>query len=235
MADQTAKYNEEAVGAGHPTKADVVNRLALVEHNTDGKHKMSSGVAGDIFYHNGTNLVRLAKGTALQILRQNAALTAPEWADSAGIVSGTKVDSTSGTYIDFTSIPSGVKRITVMLSGVSTNGTSIILIQLGDSGGIETTGYVAGAFSHAAQVDFTAGFGLTIAISAALAYSGQMILSCVDGNIWVGSGGLHANGSGNAAVAFGTKTLSATLDRIRVTTVNGTDTFDAGAINILYE
>jgi hypothetical protein len=68
-----------------------------------------------------------------------------------GITSGTAVASTSGTSIDFTSIPSWVKRITVMLNGVSTSGTSIPLIQLGDSGGIENTGYsaVAGASTSA--------------------------------------------------------------------------------------
>jgi len=56
-----------------------------------------------------------------------------------GITSGTAVASTSGTSIDFTGIPSWVKRITVMFDVVSTNGSAIILIQLGDSGGIETT------------------------------------------------------------------------------------------------
>jgi len=55
------------------------------------------------------------------------------------IVSGTAVASTSGTSIDFTSIPSWVKRVTVMFAGVSTNGTGSYLIQIGDSGGIETS------------------------------------------------------------------------------------------------
>jgi hypothetical protein len=54
-----------------------------------------------------------------------------------GITSGTAVASTSGTSIDFTSIPLWVKRITVMFAGVSTNGTSPFLVQLGDAGGIE--------------------------------------------------------------------------------------------------
>jgi len=78
-ADQRIQYTEEMVGAGHPTKSDTLNRLSLVEHNTDGTHKMTSGVAGDIFYHDGTKLTRLAKGSLGQVLRQNNALTAPEW------------------------------------------------------------------------------------------------------------------------------------------------------------
>ncbi|MDP2690696.1 MAG: glycosyl hydrolase family 28-related protein, partial [Deltaproteobacteria bacterium] len=40
MADQRIQYTELMVGAGHPTKADTLNRLALVGHNTDGSHKM---------------------------------------------------------------------------------------------------------------------------------------------------------------------------------------------------
>ncbi len=61
MADQRSLYTEYAVGANHPTLADVINRLSQIEHNTDGTHKMTGGVAGDIFYHDGTRLVRLAK------------------------------------------------------------------------------------------------------------------------------------------------------------------------------
>jgi hypothetical protein len=84
-ADQTAKYNEEAVGSGHPTKADTVNRLTLVEHNTDGTHKMSSAVAGDTFYFDGTKLTRIPKGTAGQSWRMKADITGPEWA-SGGLI-----------------------------------------------------------------------------------------------------------------------------------------------------
>jgi hypothetical protein len=155
--------------------------------------------------------------------------------NSGAFVAGTAVASTSGTSIDFTSIPSWVKRITVMLSGVSSNGSSPFLIQLGDSGGIEITGYDASVFNISAQSDYTAGFGLQTAISAASTYSGQLIISLITSNTWVTSGNIGASGSGNAFTVNGTKTLSATLDRVRITTSNGTDTFDAGSINILFE
>ena len=91
------------------------------------------------------------------------------------LVSGTAVASTSGTSIDFTSIPSWVKRITLMLAGVSTNGTSDPLIQLGDSGGIENTGYVAGAAvitSGATGFSSTAGFPISGSWSASVLFSG---------------------------------------------------------------
>jgi hypothetical protein len=156
------------------------------------------------------------------------------------IISGTVVASTSGTSIDFTSIPSWVKRITVMINGLSTNGTSDPLIQLGDSGGIENTGYVAGAAvitSGAAGFSSTAGFPISGSWSASVLFSGIVTLALQDAatNTWTAS---VAGGRTDASGAFsggGYKALSATLDRIRLTTAGGVNTFDAGSINILYE
>jgi hypothetical protein len=157
---------------------------------------------------------------------------------NSAIVSGTAVASTSGTSIDFTGIPSWVKRITVMFDSVSTNGTSNPLIQLGDSGGIETTGYfsMAGFTTTSATangLNYTSGFGVGSA-NAANSIAAQFILSNISGNIWVITGTYAQNTSGSGYVA-GRKTLSDTLTQVRITTVNGTDTFDAGTINILYE
>jgi hypothetical protein len=155
------------------------------------------------------------------------------------ISSGTAVASTSGTSIDFTGIPSWVKRITVMLSQVSTNGTSIPQIQIG-SGSVDTTGYLSGG----AFVTTAAGVAATTATSGFIIYSnsagaslpGSIVLSLLGSNIWVAQGVVfQATSTANVAQTAGTKTLSGALDRVRITTVNGTDTFDAGSINILYE
>lgn len=159
------------------------------------------------------------------------------------LVSGTAQNTTSGTSIDFTGIPSWVKRITVMLSGVSTNGTSGLQIQLGDSGGVETSSYsvntaiVRGAYVGVAGAATAAtGFVLQIAVvNTSDTVSGHLVLTNLSGNIWIGSGTVGAGTAENTFMIAGTKTLSATLDRVRLTTVNGTDTFDAGTINILYE
>jgi hypothetical protein len=146
--------------------------------------------------------------------------------------------TTSGTLVEFTGIPSWVKRITVMLSGVSTSGTSRPILQIGDAGGFEDTGYSSiGAGFNTAIVDaITGGFALTYSVWAATGVlSGNVTLINVSGNTWTLSSVL-----GNTAVAAihfgaGTKTLSDVLTRVRLTTVNGTDTFDAGSINIMYE
>ena len=151
------------------------------------------------------------------------------------ITSGTAVASTSGTSIDFTSIPSWVKRITVMLNGISVNGTSLFLIQLGDSGGIETTSYVSGTGDRGGETTSTAGFVLNRSGSAASIFT-AVVPSCLLGsNSWATSGVINRVTDGFANSFGGAKTLSDTLTQIRITTVNGTDTFDAGSINILYE
>jgi hypothetical protein len=159
-----------------------------------------------------------------------------------GITSSTAQASTSGTSIDFTSIPSWVKRITLMFSGVSTSGTSNPwLIQLGDSGGIETTGYtgasVATGVSSAATYNYTTGIALQVDNSAAVILSGSMTISLLNSatNTWTASGIFGQSDRAYSVYAAYSKSLSATLDRVRVTTTNGTDTFDAGSINILYE
>jgi hypothetical protein len=153
-------------------------------------------------------------------------------------VLATAVASTSGTSIDFTGLPSWIKRITVMLNGVSTSGTSILLAQLGDSGGIETTGYNSCIFTNGAQTNSTAGFQLQFTGNAAFALSGHIVFTLLDAstNNWIGSGTIAGTTSNNTVSSFaGQKATSSTLDRVRITTTNGTDTFDAGSINILYE
>jgi hypothetical protein len=156
---------------------------------------------------------------------------------SGGIRSGTAVASTSGTSIDFTSLPTGIKRITVIFNGVSLSGTSNFLVQMG-AGSIETTGYVSTAQSITGGVgggnsSSTAGMIMPSG-AATFTLSGHMILTLISSNLWISS---HVGKQTTSASCFGggDKTLSGTLDRVRITTVNGTDTFDAGSINIFYE
>lgn len=145
--------------------------------------------------------------------------------------------STSGTVIDFTGIPSWAKRITVMFNGVSTNGTSQPMFQLGTTSGVETTGYVTYASSVTSAINITTAYTNGWQIysgAAARVIQGNIIFTLITGNIWSGNG-QFSNDSPGILWTSGTKSLAATLDRVRITTANGTDTFDAGSINILYE
>ena len=174
----------------------------------------------------------------------NKTLTSPAIAGTptgVGVLTAGTSVSASGTSVDFTSIPSWVKRITVMLSGVSTNGSSIMLLQLGDSGGVETTGYSGSTQYAASYVAFSSYAGVPLdtasTVAAGTVRSGSIVFTLLDAstNLWSVFGGLGLTTATALILPAGTKALSATLDRVRITTVNGTDTFDAGSINILYE
>jgi len=152
------------------------------------------------------------------------------------------VASTTITVVglDFYNIPSTAKRITVMINSLSTNGTSDPLIQLGDSGGIENTSYVAGAAvmtGSSAGFSSTAGFPISGSWSAAVVFSGIITLALHDAatNTWTASVIGGRTDSSGAFSGGGHKALSATLDRVRITTVGGANTFDAGSINVMWE
>ena len=150
---------------------------------------------------------------------------------------GTAVASTSGTSIDFTGIPSWTKRITVMFNGVSTSGTSNLQIQIG-SGSVTSSGYASAASLNATNATATSGSLITAQVAATSAFNGNVIISLLNSstNIWSFSSGIaSAVGTTGAHIGGGAVTLSGSLDRVRITTVNGTDTFDAGSVNILYE
>ena len=156
-----------------------------------------------------------------------------------GITSGTAVASTSGTSIDFTGIPSWVKRITVCFSGFSSNGSSAYLIQSG-SGSVENTGYLGASTTTAASAstsNYTTGFGIGNAAGATnvLHGIGTIVLLNSSTNLWAFSFVGGNSDSTRAVFSGSSKAFSGTIDRVRLTTVNGTDTFDAGSINILYE
>jgi hypothetical protein len=173
-------------------------------------------------------------------------LTSPTFAGTmsgsvitSGTVNGGAANPLSGgTSVDFTGIPSWVKRITIMFNGVSTSGTSNIQIQLGDSGGVETTGYNSGAGYGVSGGQFassTTGLILDASASATSLRYGSMIISLLGSNTWTEQCCTYSTITTTNTSGGGAKTLSDVLDRVRITTVNGTDTFDAGTINILYE
>jgi hypothetical protein len=154
------------------------------------------------------------------------------------IVSGTSQASTSGTTITFTDIPSWAKRVTMIFSGVSLSGSDNFLVQVG-SGTFTTSGYsnITG-FSGLTTGTITSTSGISIAsggVAGDLTY-GQITFYNITGNTWVASGATTAGTVSNYfSIPGGSVSLSGVLDRIRVTTIIGTDTFDAGTINILYE
>ena len=160
---------------------------------------------------------------------------------NVGLTLGTVQNTTSGTSIDFTGIPSWVKRITVMFNGVSLSGSSHLLLQLGTASGVETTGYLGSGISavNAALsygLNSTAGFYAHLGL-ATRTLNGALTISVLNQSsyLWTCAGVLSWSTEAGANMVGGVKQLVNTLDRIRLTTVNGTDTFDAGTVNIMYE
>lgn len=161
-----------------------------------------------------------------------------------GIAAKTEAATTSGTSKTFT-IPAGAREIVVCLRDVSTNGTASVIVQLGDSGGLETTGYTGSALravngGNSLGNNYTtsvggAGFAMDGgAPTAALARVGRFVLSHVGGNAWVGAGVIgYSDGSAIISMTAGSKTLSGECTQIALTTDNGTDAFDGGAWNII--
>jgi hypothetical protein len=171
-------------------------------------------------------------------LTTSSSLTTGTGAVYNGLQASTAVASTSGTTVDFTSIPSWVKRITILFNGVSTTGSSDLLFQLGTGGTPETSGYVgtsakynSGSTTNVGPVN-AAGFSITAGTGDA-SY-GLMTLNNISGNIWICAANLNGTTS-NMNVVTGSKTLAGVLNMVRITTVSGTPTFDAGSINIFYE
>jgi hypothetical protein len=204
---------------------------------------IAGGSNGTIPYQSAAGTTQmLAVGTAGQVLQTNG-VGAPTWVtpSAGGITMGTPVASTSGTAITFTGIPSGTKRITIMLVGVSTDGTSEKQIQIGDSGGLESTGYLSVGIkttTGGASTGGVSGNGFVIFSEASAdVLSGSVILSLENSstNSWVAQGLLQGRVGSNATyIVTGNKSLSGVLTQVSVNTP-AANNFDAGEINILYE
>lgn len=207
--------------------------------------EIQSGATIDVMY-DGTqfqivNIQPLASTAEVQAGTNAVKLLTPASLRAGAIVSGTPTSPVGVVAVNYTSIPSWVKRITIHFESLSTDGTSNLHVQIGDSGGIETSGYLGSASSIAlstvASVNHTAGFGLTASTAATSVLHGSMVLTLIDAstNTWVSSSTVGASDTTGCQVAAGSKSLSATLDRLRITTVSGTPLLDNGKVNILYE
>ena len=208
--------------------ATATNNFTLsVPSSPDGTIKLARGNSGattqDILTVNSSGAVALANGGA--------------------ITSGTAQASTSGTAIDFTGIPSWAKRITVMFQGVSVNGATTVQVQLGTGGSPTTSGYVSGNSyvttindTTRGIVSATTGFRAFVADDPADAITGSFVFTNINGNAWICNGSLAVIGTNNGiSNVLGSIALAGVLNMVRITTLNGTSTFDAGSVNIMYE
>lgn len=249
--------NQASVGSGSDTlNVDSVGAVVIKKYaNSTTKTDLSAGevTAGDIVRvkHDGTHFVLVSPTIATTdshglveaaTTAEMTAGTAEKFPDAAKVkayVDGkqlareTEVTTTGGNEIDFTSIPAGVNEIIVLLDAVSLSAGDL-LIQIGDSGGVETSGYLSSTQHTGAGTFSTAGFIAEFS-TVGSNYSGAMTLWRSTGNKWIAEGTFNENGSTSVSNCAGSKTLSAELDRVRLTSTSGGATFDVnGGVNILY-
>ena len=188
---------------------------------------------------NGGTGVTSSTGSGANVLGTSPSISGAVLSSMASsvITSGTLVTA-SGTSVNFTSLPSWVKRITVMLVGISSNGSSMPTVRIGDSGGISATGYLGSVMCGSAATLFTTGFeyggGLQ---NATRVWHGAITINLQNSstNTWAATGVISLSDGASTVVTAGSKSLTSALTQVRITYVNGTDSFDAGSINILYE
>lgn len=202
--------------------------------------------ANNVILGNGTTAVNfVAPSTSGNVLTSNGttwtSATPASVVNGTSIVRATAITTTSGTAVNFTSIPAWVKRITVMINGVSTNGAAVVICRVGN-GTAQTSGYVAAcaltANANATLTAQTTGFFYVSQNNTAsdIRY-GSFTLTNITGNTWIQSGsvGTIFSTAQNGSQVFGKVDLSGILNVLQITTSNGTDSFDAGSVNIMYE
>ena len=159
---------------------------------------------------------------------------------SLGIARGTEQATTSGTAIDFTGIPAGVRRLTALLNGVSTNGTANLALRLGTSGGFVASGYegISGYWGSVSAVytPLSTSFFTQSGTASAITI-GRLLLENISGNVWLGTftGTVESGGARWVSYCSGVVSLSDALTQLRLTTDTGTSIFDAGTMNIMWE
>lgn len=198
---------------------------------------ISSAAQGDILYRDSSAWARLGAGTSGQFLKTQGAAANPVWANGSGATIGTVVDTSTGaTSYTVTGLPSGVKKIAFAYGGISTNGTASLMIRVGPSGGVVTSGYAGAVHDGTNSVIKTDGFYIDDFGAAAAVRHGRGDLQLVDAstNTWSWESQTLSSDSNRAMRSgAGTISLAGALERFQII-ANGTDTFDAGKLNILY-
>lgn len=219
-------------GNGHQQK---INKAAAADtasqlYQTNFSSRAEFGLTGDDNFHIKVSADGSTWKDALQIDRSTGAVTMP-FTSAAGWTYVAAQATTSGSSVDFLSIPASVSEIVVYFEGMSSAGAEGPYVQLGSASGIEATGYNCSTMIQSGTGSATTGFQIYSG-SAANAFYGSMRLTRENsaGTKWTAHG-MCAVGT-NLAITGGSKTLSAQLDRVRISA--GATTFDAGSVAIKY-
>ena len=203
--------------------------------------KMAGGTDGNIITYDASgNPAVVATGTSGHYLKSQGAGSVPVFAAvSAGGTLTAKQATTSGSSVDFTGIPAGTKWITMLFNSMGSNGTDLFGVQLGDSGGIETSGYLGNlsginSGTSGQRAVYLNQFAIVNPAISAEAYCGIVHLRLFESSSYTWSmSSVMADEGGGQTNFFGAgqKSLSAELTQVRIMTSN---TFDEGNVSIQY-
>lgn len=230
----TAKINDAAVTTAKINDAAVTT--AKINDDAVTLAKLAAGTDGELITWDASgNPAAVAVGTSGHVLTSNGAGAAPTFQQSSGLTLLTPQTTTSGTFKDFT-IPSGAQLVLVSFRGVSVSGTSNPAIQLGDSGGVEASNYLGATSQIGSTVqtgNHSTAFRFLSALAANVMYGNvTLTLENASDNTWSCSGSIGLSSSADQFLISGSKSLSAELTTVRITTVGGANTFDAGELNV---
>ena len=227
------------------TPADNSVATAKIQDNAINLAKMAGGTDGQIITYDASgDPVAVGPGTDGQVLTSTGAGAPPAFeAVSAGFTQGTEIATTSGTAITFGSIPAGVSMVIMNLVGVSQNtNTKTALITLGDAGGLETSGYLGCSAKiqdtnvESTSIRHTAGFGIgTVNYDSGDLLHGQFTFCLEDASAFTWTYTGFVSDSAEDGVWFGTGSKSLSAELTQISFAAGGATFDAGAMNIMYQ
>jgi hypothetical protein len=227
-------------GTTSTTFANLTTNVTGTLPVANGGTSLATLTANNVILGNGTSApLFVAPSTSGNVLTSNGTTWQSSAPPAAGFTLATPIATTSGTSIDFTGIPSGVKQINVSFRGVGTSGSSAKILRIGDSGGVQTTGYQSGSARISGSTvssDATTDGFIIRATASSDRLNGSIILTLLNSSTFtfVAQGCFGSDADGFTRVMGGSKSLSAVLDRVSITTQNGVDTFTAGEINISY-
>ena len=141
----------------------------------------------------------------------------------------------SNAPIEFTDIPADAYEITVMFNGVTLSGGDDYLIQLGTSSGYVGTGYTSSSINESGTPTVNSNDGFIVySTSANGVHHGKFDINKFSDTVYTFEGQTRRS-LNTASQAYGTlNNVNGTITRLRIKPT-GTNTFDAGSINISYK
>lgn len=194
---------------------------------------------GDTQINRALGLGGATYGTSGQVLTSAGSGAAPTWAAATNLTRGTAAATTSGTSVDFTSLPAGIRKITLVVDQISSSLTDNFAVRFSTGGTFATSGYISSSarVQDAAATSIgslTTGFIIINNDNSSRQWNGSFTWHNITGNTWIMSGNANHESNNRSVISAGTFTLGGTLDGIRLY-ATASNAFDNGQVNIFYE